>query len=229
MTESTPISVASMKMETAIVVSVQFLLVIALVQAANAMGFEGALSALIGALFIFLPVIVLDRRGKPYERYGMKFQSPLPDFPMIFMLAAITWPPIVAAVFLFPEMWQLQLPNWTLNVPAGYVSTFVAHFLVVALPEEFFFRGYLLGRLDDIFTGRITILGAKIGHGLWISSLVFAVGHFSVDFHASRLLVFFPALAFGYLKIKRNSIIAPIIFHGLCNVFMDIFRSGLGL
>ena len=220
--------VALMK-EVVAVFAVQFAAVQLLVHAARMFAFEGALSALIGAVFIFLPVLVLDRRGRPYAKYGLAFANPIRELPVVMLFIGVTWPPIVAAIFLFPELWQLQEVSWELNLPQGYAAVAVAHFLVVALPEEFFFRGYLLGRLDGIFSWRFKLLGVEVGHGLWLSSLLFAVGHFAVDFYPSRLLVFFPALAFGYLRLKRNSIVAPVIFHGCCNVFMDLFRAGLGL
>ncbi|MBN2714602.1 MAG: CPBP family intramembrane metalloprotease [Deltaproteobacteria bacterium] len=224
-----PDAAASLKKETLAVFFGQFVLVLLLVQTARLFGFEGALSALIGAVFIFLPVLVLDKRGKPYARYGLSFTNPLLALPIVLVFIFVTWPPIVAAVLLFPELWQMETPQWQMVIPSGYASVAAAHFLVVALPEEFFFRGYLLGRLDDIFLKRISIFGVQAGHGLWVSSLLFAVGHFAVDFNPSRLLVFFPALAFGYLRLKQKSIVAPVIFHGCCNIFMDLFRAGFGL
>ncbi|MBN2527868.1 MAG: CPBP family intramembrane metalloprotease [Deltaproteobacteria bacterium] len=229
MTQPAHITVSSLKRETVGVYLGQLVAVVILVHTAKMLGFEGALSALIGALFVFLPVAILDRRGRPYGRYGLIFKNPLADVPLVLVFMLITWPPIVAAIFLFPELWQLSATDWQLVIPKGYASVALAHFLVVALPEEFFFRGYLLGRLDDIFSTRFKMLGVKVGHGLWLSSLLFALGHFAVDFHPARLMVFFPALAFGYLRLKRQSIAAPILFHGCCNIFMDLFRAGLGL
>lgn len=229
METGTQLSVSSLKKETALVFSIQLGAVVAMVQWARTFGFEGELAALIGALFIFLPVIVLDRRGKPYKRYGLVFANPLRDLPAVLLFIAVSWPPIVAAIFLMPRLWGLFDTTWQFTIPSDYFSKVVAHFLVIALPEEFFFRGYLLGRLDDIWKSRFSLFGVQVGHGLWISSALFALGHFMVDFHVTRFLVFFPALAFGYLRLKRNSIAAPIIFHGCCNVFMDIFRAGFGL
>lgn len=229
MTRSPSLSIPSLKREVFWVYVIQLAVVLGVVQLAKFLAFEGALSAIIGAVFIFLPVWVLDRRGRPYKRYGLKLASPHRDLPVVLAFMLLTWPPIVLAIILFPQLWQLPSAAWQFTLPEGYASIAVAHFLVVALPEEFFFRGYLLGRLDDIFTRRRMLLGVEVGHGLWVSSLLFAVGHFMVDFQVSRLLVFFPALAFGYLRLKRNSIAAPVIFHGSCNVFMDLFRAGLGL
>lgn len=229
MENNCPIPKASLLKETGVVYLVQLVSVIALVQLAAPLGFQGALAALIGAIFVFLPVFVLDRRGKPYQRYGLYFTNIVRELPSVLLFILVSWPPIVVFIFLFPHLWQLDAASWQWLIPNGYFSILAAHFLIVALPEEFFFRGYLLGRLDDIFSKRVSLLGVSVGHGLWIQAVLFAVGHFCVEFNPSRLLVFFPALAFGYLRLKRNNITAPIVFHGCCNVFMDLFRAGFGL
>jgi hypothetical protein len=100
---------------------------------------------------------------------------------------------------------------------------------IVALPEEFFYRGYILGRLNDIFTSRIHLLGVKVGFGFILQAVLFAMGHYLIDFHPGRLAVFFPALVFGWLRLKRGTIVAPVLFHAASNIFMEIFRAGYGL
>ena len=105
----------------------------------------------------------------------------------------------------------------------------VVQLLVVALPEEFFYRGYVMGRLDDIFRGRISVLGVTVGWSLLIQAVLFAVGHFIIDLNWQRLAVFFPALAFGWLRQRTGGLLAPVLFHGMSNIFMGLFRAGLGL
>ena len=46
--------------------------------------------------------------------------------------------------------------------------------VVVALPEELFFRGFLLGLLEKRFPPRRRLLGGGIGLALVLSSLAFA-------------------------------------------------------
>ena len=86
-----------------------------------------------------------------------------------------------------------------------------------------------MGRLDDIFTKRKRIFGVEAGLGWILQAALFAAGHFLVDFNPGRLAVFFPALAFGWLKAGRGTLVAPVLFHAASNIFMDIFRAGLGL
>ncbi|MBI3072524.1 MAG: CPBP family intramembrane metalloprotease [Deltaproteobacteria bacterium] len=102
------------------------------------------------------------------------------------------------------------------------INLFLAQFLLVALSEEIFFRGYLQTRLDEAFPPRRTFLGATVGWGLLATSALFALTHVVSHGTPVVLAVFFPSLAFGWLRAKTGSIIAPIIFHGLCNIWVQL-------
>jgi hypothetical protein len=101
--------------------------------------------------------------------------------------------------------------------------------LVVALPEEAFFRGYLQTALDDKWRPRWTLLGARLGPSAIVTSAVFAAGHVLTEPHLGRLAVFFPALLFSWLRVKTGGIGAPIAFHVLCNVFASTLGYGYGV
>ncbi len=192
-------------------------------------GFSGLVPALAGIIFIILPVIIMDKTDKPYNRYFLKFSNPLKDLPVITVSAIVTWMPIIIFVLMFPAIWNISNPSFKLVWPLNYTQIAATHILIVALPEEFFYRGYLLGRLDDIFTTRKRILGVSTGAGLFISSALFAIGHFIIVPNPSRLLVFFPSLLFGWLRYRQKTITAPVIYHAGSNIFMDLFRASIGL
>jgi len=216
-------------LEVAAVFAGQLALVAGLVQLDRVFSLGGYLHALVGLVFVFLPVIVLDRRGKPYRRYGLTFGTPAGvgiDLLFVVGAAAICFPPIVLGA---PTFWGIGDRVYEFAWPEGYPGVALSHLLVVALPEEFFYRGYLMGRLDDIFRGRINLLGARVGVGLLLQAALFAIGHFLVDLNPQRLGVFFPALAFGWLRARRGTIVAPVAFHAAANVFMEVFRAGYGL
>ncbi|MDD5308453.1 MAG: CPBP family intramembrane metalloprotease [Deltaproteobacteria bacterium] len=139
---------------------------------------------------------------------------------------AVAFPPIAAFA---PWFWGIAGKAWAFAWPIGYPSVALSQLLVVALPEEIFYRGYLMSRLDDVLPCRARVLGVQVGPGLVIQAVLFALGHFLVDFHPARLGVFFPALAFGWLKAKRGTIGAGVLFHAASNIFMEIFRAGYGL
>ena len=216
-----------MGLEVAVVFALQLAVVSGLVHLDGVIELGGLMNALVGAVFIFLPVLVLDRRGKPYRRYGLTFGRPLGDLLWALALASVLFVPLF---FLAPWFWSKfwNIGAWSLTLPEGYPETALTHLVVVALPEEFFYRGYLMGRLDDIFKGRIRVLGAQLGWGFVFQAALFALGHFLIDFNATRLAVFFPALAFGWLRAKRGSIGASVVLHMASNVFMDFLTEGFG-
>ncbi len=93
--------------------------------------------------------------------------------------------------------------------------------VVVALPEEAFFRGYVQGRLRAVLTPRRRILGVDFGLAHVVSALLFALIHLVAVPSASRLLVFFPGLLFAWLAERSRSVIAPTVHHALCNAMMQ--------
>lgn len=87
--------------------------------------------------------------------------------------------------------------------------------LLVALPEEVFFRGYLQSKLGNSIKGVVIV------------SLLFAVGHFitlciggthNMSVCSQAILTFFPSLVMGYLYLVTGTLWASIIFHFLANV-----------
>jgi uncharacterized protein len=96
--------------------------------------------------------------------------------------------------------------------------------LMIALPEEAFYRGYLQTSLerhlaDKSFT--ITVAGTttRLGLGIPLTSAIFAIGHLCTELNPARLAVFFPSLVFGILRARTGGIGASVLFHALCNLF----------
>ena len=93
--------------------------------------------------------------------------------------------------------------------------------ILVAIPEEWFYRGYLQQRFDEAWRPRWRILGATLGWGWLLASVLFALGHLVLDPRPSRLAVFFPSLLFGWLRARTGSILAPALFHAVSNVWIQ--------
>ena len=98
----------------------------------------------------------------------------------------------------------------------------LVHLVVVGFPEETFYRGYVQTEADRRWRPRWRVLGAQVGPGLIFTSLLFALGHFLVEFDPSRLVVFFPSLLFGWLRNRTDSVLAPAILHGLSNGLLEV-------
>ena len=90
--------------------------------------------------------------------------------------------------------------------------------VLIALPEEWFFRGYLQTRLDTVWRPRWRLLGTTLGPGWLVSSVLFALGHLIHSPSPHRLAVFFPSLLFGWLRARTGSVLASTLYHAACNV-----------
>lgn len=103
----------------------------------------------------------------------------------------------------------------------------LTHLLVVALPEEYFYRGYLQTRFSELFGDTDaddprTFLGFSRAN--WLTSVCFAIGHVLIPvggaLSPARAAVFFPSLVFGWLRDRTGSIVAPTIFHAAANMMV---------
>lgn len=84
----------------------------------------------------------------------------------------------------------------------------------VALPEEYFYRGYVQPTLSGLTGRRAT--------AVVLASVAFALGHVLIDLAPLRLTVFFPSLVFGWLRERSGGLVAPLVYHAACNVMVEL-------
>jgi membrane protease YdiL (CAAX protease family) len=97
--------------------------------------------------------------------------------------------------------------------------------IVIALPEELFFRGLIHELCERAMPPKRRVGGGGIGKALVLSSALFALGHLAVTFDLRRLSVFFPGLAFGWMRSATGSILAGTIAHAASNLFIHILQG----
>ena len=95
--------------------------------------------------------------------------------------------------------------------------------LLIALPEEFYFRGYVQPALNAIFRPRWNILGVQLGWSWILTAVIFAIAHSIITYQWWHFAIFFPGLVFGWLKERTGALTAPIFFHAAANIFMNWF------
>jgi len=193
-------------------------------------------------LFIWLADRALRRRGEDWPDYGAPLFG-LGDgrtwrafgrgalqgaatcalvFPLFFLgyrafvTALPTLPPGLAA-WLAP---YLGRPEFHLRWPDRLLLQAAVQVLVVALPEELFYRGWLqTAWARTAPEAGVTVLGARLGRGFLATQALFALGHL-VTLQPWRLATFFPGLLFGWLRARTGSIAAPVLVHAGSNLFM---------
>jgi len=155
---------------------------------------------------------------------------------------ALGWSLAVSAIVLPPFVWgfarwyEPDLDFSLARVGAAFdastggtlLDLCLGHLLVIALPEEAFFRGYVQSSLDERWGTPHNLFGAQVGWGLVATSVVFALGHLLAVPYPARLAVFFPSLLFGWLRNRTGGVGASILFHGTCNVLAAVLAAGYG-
>jgi membrane protease YdiL (CAAX protease family) len=141
------------------------------------------------------------------------------------LVMALTFP----AFALGYRMYWRPHAHFVLRWPPSILDDLAGQLVVIALPEEAFFRGYLQTSLDRVWTPRWRILGADLGPGWIVASGIFALGHMLTIPQPARLAVFFPALLFGWLRQRTGGVGASVLFHASCNLFSATLQRGFGL
>jgi len=111
--------------------------------------------------------------------------------------------------------------------PIGTLILFQLFF--VAIPEEFFYRGYFQTRLNEVFPRKWLIFGVPMGWGSVIACLFFAFGHTIVLFQWWHFATFFPGMVFAWLREKTDGVIAGAFFHAGCNIIIVCLDTWYGI
>jgi len=183
-------------------------------------------------LFLYLPLHAMKKRGEYAEDYGANFRH-WPRSLMLFAgMVVVTFPLFIAGYVAFLKL-LVVLPKplasllapygprvpLLLRLPERPILHAFDQLLVVALPEEFFYRGYLQQRLKLRYGPGRRALGISVGAAFFVTQGLFALGHL-VEPYPWRLAVFFPALLFGWLRERSGGLLAGVLFHAACNLLM---------
>lgn len=200
-------------------------------------------SALVAVLFLYVPVVIAWRRKEELDDYGFHAEPIGRGLAYAGAAIGVIFPLFALGYFAF---YEIACESGTLAhlVPRGMCNRYgglaglhfpeltwkLAEFcavqlVVVALPEELFFRGFLLGLLERRFPPRRRVLGGGIGLALVLSALAFAVIHLPKDGDPRALATFFPGLLFGWMRSATGSILASTLAHAASNIlirFLDL-------
>jgi membrane protease YdiL (CAAX protease family) len=138
-------------------------------------------------------------------------------------LAALIFPPFVVGF----HAWHGPLHPFRWAPPADLASFVIAQLVMVALPEEAFFRGFVQTRLGDAWPSERVVLGARVDPRALIGqAALFALVHLATEPRLDKLATFFPGLLFGWLRARRGGIGAAIVLHAASNVLADFLVRG---
>ncbi len=115
------------------------------------------------------------------------------------------------------------------NLPADMLTLVAYQIFYVAIPEEFFYRGYFQTRLNEVFPRKFLIFGVPIGWGAVLACLFFAFGHSVVQLQWWHFATFFPGMVFAWMRERTGGVIAGALFHACCNIGVVCLDTWYGL
>jgi len=202
-------------------------------------------SALVAVVFLYAPVFWAWRRHEDLDDYGFHAQPIKRGLVTAAVAGGIVFPLFVIAYLAFYEVAchsNLLAHLVPRNLCASYVGLSRIHapeldakllewcavqLIVVALPEELFFRGFLLEMLERRFPPKRRILGGGVGLALVISAAMFALIHLPKEGYDPRqLATFFPGLLFGWMRSSTRSILASTVTHAGSNILVHLLDLG---
>jgi membrane protease YdiL (CAAX protease family) len=198
-------------------------------------------------LFVVLPERRIRRRGERWSDYGLPWWGAASGrtwrawgrgLSLALAVSAVVFP-LFFAVFwgyrqvlprLPAELASVLAPYAApaaprLRLPPRFALLALVQLLVVALPEELFYRGWMQtawARTEPVRAARV--LGARLGAGFLATQALFALGHLVVP-QPWRLATFFPGLLFGWLRERTGDIAAPVLVHALSNLFLAALEA----
>lgn len=179
------------------------------------------LDIIVSVLFLYTPILFLFAKKMHPVYYGIWKKGAIKSILRALFVSFFIFPLYTIGFYLYNKysnglsmsiilIKQLFQPRFLLFV--------LNNLLMVAIPEEIFYRGYLQSELRTCDTRKITLLGVNIGYSFLLVNIMFAIGHIILIPNITRLAVFFPGLVFSWLREKDDNIAGAIVFHWLSNI-----------
>jgi uncharacterized protein len=202
-------------------------------------------SALIAVLFLYVPTYVAWRHSQDLVDYGFVSQPLRRGVIMASLAMLLAFPLFVGAYIAFYEvackssLLHSFVPHGmcvryggiaSLHAPAlnfKLLEFCAVQLVVVALPEELFFRGFILGVLEKRWPPKLRIAGGGIGWALVMSAAMFALIHLPKDGDPRALATFFPGLLFGWMRSATGSILPSTLTHAGSNILVKMLEGSL--
>ncbi len=203
-----------------------------------AFGMSSVTKLVATAGFLYLPLWAMRARGEDFRDYGVTFSRWREDLRLFLGVALVLGPLFFLAFWGFANVLphlpgslaqhlspiRGATPHFVPRLPPDFGEWVIDQTLVVALPEEFFYRGYIQARLRDAWPRGKVFFGARLGPAFWVTALLFALGHLAI-FQTWRLAVFFPALLFGWMRERTGSILGATLLHASANLFVRFLET----
>jgi len=108
-------------------------------------------------------------------------------------------------------------------IQTNWLSFIFYQFMYIAVAEEVFFRGYVQSNIQQLI-GSISFQRTYKCKWLiiFLSAGVFALAHIVIKGQIIAGLTLLPGLVLAWLFYRTHSLLAPILFHGLANIYWSL-------
>jgi len=208
----------------------------ALYLAAGRVAFVGAhLTEIYAVLFLMIPHLWQNRTGFPAPEFGPPLRGLLWGVGISLVVCGLF---ALGYELYFRTLCSGGLPVWNLGRSCRALHEFrfpgwsvtghliLIHAIAVALPEEYFYRGFLQPLILRSQTLAKMSATRRMALAIGLQAVCFAIGHVLVDFNPLRAAVVFPGLLFGVLAAGSGGLWAPILFHTAANVLSETLEKG---
>lgn len=173
-------------------------------------------------VWLFLPLAILVCLRRSLSEHALDLRLRPPSFATHFLLGGslLLSYALIHAVFALATGHHPRAPqlSWQLALQL------IEELLIVGVPEEVFFRGYLQTRWNRVLGTPWQVAGARVGPALLLQGAVFAICHLATG-DWTRLRVFFFALLAGWLRERSGSILGPAVYHAVANLWFRLLLS----
>jgi membrane protease YdiL (CAAX protease family) len=198
-------------------------------------------SALVAVIFLYAPSVIAWKRHEDVADYGFHAAPIGKGLAYSAASLAIITPLFVAGYYLFYDVVcgtslrdlapvgacvRVMHRHWP-HLGRDFAEFVAVQAIVVALPEELFFRGCLLQLLEKRFPPKRRILGGGVGLALVLSAAAFALIHLPKEGDPRALATFFPGLLFGWMRSATGSILASTVAHAYSNILIRVLDLSL--
>jgi len=185
------------------------------------------LPLLAAIMFLYIPTVYSIKKGDKKIVEIIKIKNLKDNLILCIYISLLIFPFYTFGFYLFHSviLGKKFLLHFPLDSAGNFVAAVLFHIFVAALPEETFYRGFIQELFNRDFGKKWKIFGIAFGPSIFLTSILFALGHYIIVPHPFRLAVFFPSLLFGLLKERYENITLPFLFHAVANIYSGVLES----
>jgi len=183
---------------------------------------------LIPAVLVAAAIIPTIIKKQKLNEIGFNIRQPGFSIKLVFCVCLVVFPLAFFGWVLLKWCGYHPLIHQPAPIKQNWVSFIFYQFMYVAVAEEVFFRGYVQSNIHRLIESRFYATTDKHKWlAIALSAGVFSLAHIIVEAQIIAGLTLLPGLVLAWLFTRSRSLLAPILFHGLANIYWSLLLAVL--